>query len=73
MIDIYRNHNKHQITSRLVYDIIFNQDFNDLVEELVTLYKKTGMSNAEQEAFQDAFYSILNVKDNGSKALTVSR
>lgn len=73
MIDIYRNHNRHQATSRLVCEIIFNQEFSDLLEELGNLYKIYGINNPEQEAFQDAFYSILNSKENSSKALTVSR
>lgn len=73
MIEVYRNHNRNQATSRLVCEIIFNPEFSDLLEELIDLYKKYDLDNAEQEAFQDAFYSILNSKESKSRALTVSR
>ncbi|QNB45719.1 hypothetical protein BR63_04975 [Thermanaerosceptrum fracticalcis] len=71
MVHVHETHYKSQSTTQLVVDIIFNQEFNTLCNELARIYKKASMDKPEQEAFQDAFYSILTQRDAQVKALSL--
>lgn len=71
MAVIYKNHFKSYATSRLVADIIFDDEFGQLCEELASLYKKGNVQKPEQEAFQDAFYCFLTQKETGLKVLSL--
>jgi hypothetical protein len=73
MIQIYKNHLKSKGTSRLVYEIIFDEEFADLCQELAHIYKEAGIEKPEQEAFEDAFYAFLMQKELRYKALSSSR
>lgn len=63
--------NRIAATTRLVCEIVFNQEFILLCEELSLLYGKIGMENPEREAFYDAFYSIYCARETQHQALSV--
>ena len=71
MVHVHETHYKSQSAAQLVVDIIFNQEFNTLCNELANIYKKASIDKPEQEAFQDAFYSILIQRDAQVKALSL--
>ncbi|MGI6606223.1 MAG: hypothetical protein ACOX2X_04155 [Peptococcia bacterium] len=62
MATIWKNHYKNQAITQQICEIVLNQEFNSLCEELLYLYQKE-ILNPEKEAFQDALYSILAQKD----------
>lgn len=71
MAVIYKNHYKSYLASCVVCDIVFNQEFSSLYDELALLYKKYNIDNPEREAFHDAFYSFLTQKETGLQALSL--
>jgi len=71
MTFVCKKHQSSQAVSRLVSEIVFNTEFTSLWEELTGLYKEASLTNHQQEAFQDAFYTIYTERERGSKALSL--
>lgn len=72
MAIVYKNHHRTLTTSRLVCEIVFDEEFSNLWDELASLYKKISAANPKQEAFRDAFYSFYTQKEKVQKNLTAS-
>lgn len=60
---ICKKHYKNLVLSRQICEIVFNQEFSNLYEELLYIYKTYALNEPEKEAFQDAFYSLMAQDD----------
>ncbi len=60
MFNVASNHYRLTATCQLVSEIVLSEEFTTLCEELFVLYQKYGLTNPEQEAFKDAFYSFYS-------------
>ncbi len=69
VIIAYKKHHTSRAFAHLVREIIFNSEFTDLWEELRGIYQEATVENSEQEAFQDAFYTVYTERDSSTKAL----
>lgn len=69
MILVFKKHRSSQAFAMLVREIVFNSEFINLWEELTGLYQEDSVDNSKQEAFQDAFYTVYNERENSTKAI----
>lgn len=67
---ISKNHHRNLAVSCLVSEIVFNEEFSHLCEELVIIYRKYNVNNPEQEAYNDSLYCCLTQKESGIKAFS---
>jgi hypothetical protein len=62
---VCKKHYENLAKSRQICEIIFNQEFFCLCEELHYIYKTLGLNDPKKEAFQDAYYSFIAYEDCG--------
>jgi hypothetical protein len=70
MVAICKNHFRNLATSCLASKTVLNEEFSNLFEELVEIYKHHAIREPEKLAFQDAFYCIIAQEESGQKGLS---
>jgi len=66
MATIWKHHYRNLAVTQQICEIVLNQEFHNLCEELLYLYQKD-ILNPEKEAFRDALYSILAQRDSSGQ------
>ncbi len=56
---VYEKHQKTHDASKILSEIVFNEEFTDLKNELTLFYQRYDCPGAEKEAFCDAIYCFL--------------